>query len=1643
MPEPDVTPSQPEDAPKIGKLQVHIYQIDHVLVPPGQLDNSPLPRVPVLRIFGSSSTGQSACVHVHQVYPYFYVQYTGKLEPRHVKRYIATLFHSLNHAVSLSLKRKPDSPKSQFIRAIVLVKGIDFYGFHVGYAPFLKILAADPTCVSRMVSILRSGTVMGVRFRIFESHLSYILQFLCDFNLYGCGQINIEEALERAPEASQHDADSIPMSDLAQTSFGPSPYFRESRLPLEVDIIAPQILNRRHLSARIIHNRLATSTPELQSDPLVLGVRELWEDERSHRRALGLKPSPEMPLDSSAGSRKSHGEWISEARWWDEIRQRIEREKTSLETAKHVDSDQDDWDSFVMSTFESVEAIWEKKHKTWRPSKRENRTQGDKVRKHLQPPEYFWEAQSGLELDDKDRSIEVDLSLLTDQEIVRLDQEEKQRWDEEALQGQVHGEDEADEEDGGNQGEDLESPEIVAQDIESNSADPFKEDDIQKVLLPEVQDYRLDEPRMPPSFALRNREGSPTPARLSSFSHPDVGSDNIIIPQERMYSMELNLTPIKSTVKTISRHETHLIGSKLSPQAMTPLNGDFAEQLFPPEPGLICKASTVLPVLTPVLSALQRSCLIHSRAIKLSKIYEACKTRSSNSYAYSVQPPPPKELIAELTYVGLPSKLYQAPFYSRDEDIPDSAKEYAGLMYHLKGGQGIATLDDWSTGESKHEGEGQRHWCPSVMLDASGVGGWEYASHPPSIREIRTTLHLLDKQIIPRTHNKGVAKSQIEGPTQHHKYGLKTSPLKGNKSTSRERANMSVLSVEIFVPTQEDKVPNPQLDELTAVFYAYQVSGMDIIESGVCIVQSEQLLPKRLGRHLNIEVFPTELDLLNQVVDLVIQFDPDILIGWEVQNNSWGYIEARGTIHGLEICELISRAPAKSKVFNEEWAFRKSSTLKVAGRHVFNLWRVMRTERTLTIYTFENVVFDVLQRRVPKYSYKTLTEWFQSPAPLHGSYLVQHMSMRAVTNIQLLEGTDTITKTAEFARVFGVDFFSVLTRGSQFKVESFLFRLAKPESFVLISPSKSDVGKQNGAECMPLIMEPASAFYSSPLLVLDFASLYPSIMIAYNYCYSTCLGRVVGFQGKNRFGIVDDLTLSPEILHKLQDHINVAPNGIMYVKSNVRKGLLPRLLIELLDTRVMVKQAMKRSGTEKTRKRILDARQMGLKYIANVIYGYTGASFSGRMPAVEIADSIVQSGRETLEKAIDVIDSNKKWGAKVVYGDTDSVFVYLPGKTKEQAFALGHEIANTITAMNPSPIKLKFEKVYLPCVLMAKKRYVGFKYESVDEGEPTFDAKGIETVRRDSVLAQRKMVENCLKILFRTQDLSEVKKYCCDSWTKLLENKAPVHDFIFAKEVKMGTYSDKGPPPPGVVIAANRLIIDSNDEPKYGERVPYVIVSSSTGARLVDRAMDPLEFMNNGELRLDAVYYITKVLIPPIERIFNLVGADVQQWFNEMPKAIVQETVSPRKSKGPDISPVNLDPISLNGHFSNTQCLSCGEPALEYLCDECCMTGQETLATLACRARAREERFRNAHLLCVSCTSTAFSDPVQCESLDCQWFYARRKAEARLELVPLFEEVSRALEDVIEDLEELEDLDDFENFEEDDSIETEEIEVEE
>ena len=320
-----------------------------------------------------------------------------------VRRHIARLTDSLNYAIAFSLKRDPQSPRSRYVRAVVLVKGIHFYGFNSCYSPFLKIHIANPALVSRAVTIMQSGSVMGTTFHAFESHLSYVLQFLCDFGLYGCGWVQLEDVWQRGVD---DDVEYSPSG----TSFRPSVYFPQSRMALEFDTIAPLIMNRHNVSPRHLHHKLTIPQPPPPPEPLVLGVRELWDDERRRRIAAGLPPSPDLPQDPSANSRENGGDWVAEARWWDQLRERIGRDRVT-----EVKARDSTWEKWIMTTFESVEALWEDEYRVWKPE----------IRAQEQNP--YADSNGSPPQDVKPpvnrSSVEVDESLLSSQDLSALEEQ--------------------------------------------------------------------------------------------------------------------------------------------------------------------------------------------------------------------------------------------------------------------------------------------------------------------------------------------------------------------------------------------------------------------------------------------------------------------------------------------------------------------------------------------------------------------------------------------------------------------------------------------------------------------------------------------------------------------------------------------------------------------------------------------------------------------------------------------------------------------------------------------------------------------------------------------------------------------------------------------------------------------------------------------------------------------------------------------------------------------------------------------------------------------------------------------------------------------------------------------------------------------
>ncbi|CAD6888345.1 unnamed protein product [Tilletia caries] len=1017
---------------------------------------------------------------------------------------------------------------------------------------------------------------------------------------------------------------------------------------------------------------------------------------------------------------------------------------------------------------------------------------------------------------------------------------------------------------------------------------------------------------------------------------------------------------------------------------------------------------------------------------------------ASTIFTFAVPPPTRFEVVNSFGFFGLPSVEYRDPYYSDPKDVPALPRQYAGKLFRFQSvtlpylrefrHDEAAELDDFvvqgmqrgaaaprkssdryadagpNSSPSNARGRliGKGDQAETVLKAASRLQTdlarhtWQFGLPPPtrhSTLEWSAEEHVSRKEEQKRKQK--LFQSQIAKGTPGS-FGFKISQQPGAaKSVDRDKQHMTVLVIEVHVCTRGDLLPDPQQDEISAILYNFKSEGddgdlMPASRSGAIMLRPEHFHPHRLALPCDdVFVFDTELEVLTTLVDVVRELDPEILAGYEIHNASWGYVAERAHKH-FEFNIVPELGRIKDETIGGElnsagYDFAHSSSLRVTGRHVLNIWRLMRGEMALNTYTFENVVYHLLHKRVPKFSHATLTDYHRSP---HAELFCRPLRywLERIQMVQaLVEESDLVFRTAEFARVYGIDFFSVINRGSQFKVESVMLRIAKPESFVLLSPNIKQRANQNAIECFPLVMEPKSAFYKGPLLVLDFQSLYPSLMIAYNICYSTCLGRVEPYKGTSKLGCTE-YDPQPGALTLAQDRTHVSPNGMIYVKQDVRKSLLAKMLGEILDTRVMVKNSMKGMKNDKAFQRQQNARQLSLKLLANVTYGYTSATWSGRMPCVEIADSIVQYGRETLENSIKTIHSTSEWDAEVVYGDTDSLFIYLPGRSKAEAFRIGQEIADKITSLNPRPIKLKFEKVYLPCVLLAKKRYVGFKYESLAEKEAVFDAKGIETVRRDGHAALQRMLETCIRLLFTTQDLTLVKEYCQQQWRKILDGRISIHDFIFAKEVRLGNYSEKGVPPPGAVVATRKLLMDRRAEPQHAERVPYVISQGAPGAKLNDQAVPPEVMLQNPSLRINAMYYITRTLIPPLSRVFQLLGADVGSWFRDMPHGLKRADVplvfgaAGRSARS-----------TVSDHFRQEVCLVCGYNSESDVCIDCQTDPNLSQHTLHSRLHLSEARQAAVVQVCATCSSLPAAEASPCVNVDCPVLYSRAKIVGEVE----------------------------------------------
>ncbi|CAR28601.1 hypothetical protein ZYGR_0S02350 [Zygosaccharomyces rouxii] len=956
-----------------------------------------------------------------------------------------------------------------------------------------------------------------------------------------------------------------------------------------------------------------------------------------------------------------------------------------------------------------------------------------------------------------------------------------------------------------------------------------------------------------------------------------------------------------------------------------------------------------------------------------------------NAYRFKNPPVDYSSTLPGLEDLGFPKQDYIDPFFGDPKDLKSKPYVYAGKRFEI--GSTHLSCRIPMTFEEENIVEGK-------VRSGNVFHSWKYLRRPP---EFQTVKH--ETESMRRTKS---FISQIERSSFQRKAIIREKNNAPEEKSSIFSPNtLTHFSMEIHVETEGSKKPDPVRNEVKMVVWCLEKESfpfdLDISHEGILAVVDQTAEP-HLANHIvqgagdvPVAFYKTEMDMFDALTDLVLFFDTDILSGFEIHDGSWGYIIERCRKHyGIEISEDFSRVNSNLKnKARDRWGFTHASGIMIAGRHMINVWRSMRSELNLTQYSLENLAFELLDERIPRFSFQALTQlWRNRQHPSNVKTVINYWMTRVRMNIRLLQKQDYIARIVEQARLTGIDFYSVYYRGSQYKVESILFRLCKQEDFLSLSPSRKQVKNQRALECVPLVMEPESAFYKSPVVVLDFQSLYPSIMIAYNLCYSTMVGRVRDLDFKNELGVTK-FPFPKNAFNTLEEHTRITANGIVYVKSSYRNSTLARMLEDLLYTRRLVKKTMSDVGSKNSSlQKLLNRRQLALKLIANVTYGYTSASFSGRMPCSDLADTIVQTGREILEKAIEFIEANEKWGAKVIYGDTDSLFIYLPGKCRYEAHNIGEEMATEVTKRNRSPISLKFEKVYHPSILLSKKRYVGFMYELPSQLQPIFDAKGIETVRRDGHPAQQKIVKKCIQILFRTKDLSQVKKYVQEQFVKIHQSKVSLQDFCFARGVRLGSYKSEKTAPPGAVVATRQKEHDHRSRPQYKERVPYVVARGSVGQILRDRCISPEEFLTDETLELDSDYYIEKTLVPPLSRLFNIMGVNVAEWAFEVTRN--QSSPAHREAK-------NIEKVILN-----LSCINCGNDTTtkSQLCEKCQMESLQTSGNLLERRNYREREIKTINTVCRICSYRYTQDAGEmggqvaslCESHDCPVYFSRVKA---------------------------------------------------
>lgn len=530
-----------------------------------------------------------------------------------------------------------------------------------------------------------------------------------------------------------------------------------------------------------------------------------------------------------------------------------------------------------------------------------------------------------------------------------------------------------------------------------------------------------------------------------------------------------------------------------------------------------------------------------------------------------------------------------------------------------------------------------------------------------------------------------------------------------------------------------------------------------------------------------IYICKDERTMLLSFIQYVKDCDPDALTGWNTDNFDLPYLAKRA-----EELRVYNYFMSFSRIEDKQvWIRTQTFQSKAYGAKVTN---EMLCEGR---FSYDGLLF-MLRGQMTKYrSYKLNyiskvvlddqkldVDYSQIPMLYNGddadrARLYFYCLKDALLPLMLLEKLMAVVNGIEQARVTGVPIKWLLCRGQGVKTFSNLLRYKDSVEHTPSRTPKANTEVTGGGS----VKEPKRGYYKVPLATLDFASLYPSIMIAYNICYST---KVDLKWARENLKPEDYWVPHPSVDKKTEEQLQEekeqkeleARHGIKrkkknkkerereeaeakvagkevdfcFVKRHIRQGVLPLLLETLLATRRKVKGMMKSVDPKKDPLyySVLDGRQLALKVVCNSVYGFLKAFI---LTDKDLMAAVTSYGRNMIYKVhnviktqfqnLDVVDCPKcremgidpeivpvpdtrprtRTNAFVVYGDTDSVMVNFGDITLEEVAKFGKMAAEICTAQFEAPNELTFETIKLRSMFLNKKRYAALEIEKIIPGE--------------------------------------------------------------------------------------------------------------------------------------------------------------------------------------------------------------------------------------------------------------------------------------------------------------------------------------